>query len=235
MQHDVLLIAGPFFAVVEVGTIVFRYIQLRAQLTCRRLSFLRRRNTPFGSFATSGTAIRRNARIIHLELRVVGLLLRSCATRQRARQSSGGKYPYQSHALSFQPNGASRRPAQRRRRPFHATPPRAKKGRCLKGYACPEGAWAGASIGLGWPREQLKPQRVAKVRFTNQQTLRPATSFNSNRDANHSEPGQLPFRQPYQARNISMQGNGDQPYFLRSTPSSAFTKSNAASIALSIS
>lgn len=170
MQHDVLLIAGPFFAVVEVGTIVFRYIQLRAQLTCRRLSFLRRRNAPFGSFATSGTAIRRNARIIHLELRVVGLLLRSCATRQRARQSSGGKYPYQSHALSFQPNGV------------------------------PNTAAPTFSLGI-----------------------------------NHSEPGQLPFRQPYQARNISMQENGDQSYFLRSTPSSASTKSNAASMALSIS
>lgn len=80
MQHDVLLIAGSLFAVVEVGTIVFRDIQLRAQLACRRLGFPGRNG---GLFTTLRIPIRRNARIIYLELRMVGLLLRRCATRQR--------------------------------------------------------------------------------------------------------------------------------------------------------
>lgn len=133
MQHDVLLIAGSLFAVVEVGTIVFRDIQLRAQLACRRLGFPGRNG---GLFTTLRIPIRRNARIIYLELRMVGLLLRRCATRQRTCQRSSGKYPYQSHTLSFQLNGApssaslSRTPNAAASAPSSGNNPRCERGEC---------------------------------------------------------------------------------------------------------
>ena len=140
----------------------------------------------------------------------------------------------------FQPNSASQRGAQRRQRsrqaispaPSAAAPALSSSDIPLRQKMAPhqrmaslEGAWDRHG---NWPMPASGAAQTpagGHARFANRQTRRPVASFNSNLGAITASLASRPFRQPYQARDTLMQENGAQPYFLRSTPSSAFTKS----------